>query len=68
MSPSLEILKTCLDAHLCNLLWGICFSRGVGLDDLHMSLSNPYDFVKCEKKKRQYSSRQPAADLHMNEE
>ena len=31
-SPSLEIFSSHLDAFLCNLLWGICFSRGVGLD------------------------------------
>jgi len=28
-SPSLEILKTCLDAFLCNLLQRSCFSRGL---------------------------------------
>ena len=33
-SPSLEIFKSCLDAYLCDLVWGTCFGRGVGLDDL----------------------------------
>ena len=33
-SPSLEIFKTCLDAYLCNPLYGACFAMGVGLDDL----------------------------------
>lgn len=28
-SPSLEILKTCLDAFLCNLLQRSCFNRGL---------------------------------------
>ena len=30
----LEVFKTCLDAYLCNLLQGTCFSRKVGFDDL----------------------------------
>ena len=29
-SPSLGIFKTCLDAYLCNLLSGTCFSRQLG--------------------------------------
>jgi len=37
-SPSTEIFKSCLDAYLCNLLLGICFSRRFGLDDLLRSL------------------------------
>ena len=28
-SPSLEIFKTCLDAYLCDLVWGSCFGRGL---------------------------------------
>ena len=40
-SPSVEIFKTWLDAYLCNLLWGTCFSRGVGLSDLLRSLPTP---------------------------
>jgi len=32
-SHSLKILKTCLDAFLCNLQEGTCLSRGVGLND-----------------------------------
>ena len=40
-SPSLEIPKTCLDTYLCDLLWGTCFSRRVGLVDLLRSLQNP---------------------------
>lgn len=31
-SLSLEIFKTRLDAFLCNLLQGTCFSNGFGLD------------------------------------
>ena len=33
-SPSLEMFKTCLDAYLCNMVWGVCFGRGVSLNDL----------------------------------
>ena len=40
-SPSVEIFKTWLDAYLCNLLWGTCFRRGVGLSDLLRSLPTP---------------------------
>ena len=40
-SPSLEILKTLLDAFLCILLKGDCFSREVGLVDLQRSLLTP---------------------------
>ena len=40
-SLSMEILKTCLDAYLCNLLWGTCFGRGVGLHELLRSLPTP---------------------------
>lgn len=40
-SSSLKILKTCLDTFLYNLLFGICFSRKVGLHDLQTSLSTP---------------------------
>lgn len=28
-SPPLEVLKTHLDAFLCNLLYGLCFNRGL---------------------------------------
>ena len=40
-SSSMEIFKTWLDAYLCDLLQGACFSRGVGLDDLLRSLPTP---------------------------
>ena len=30
-SPSMEIFKTYLDAYLCDLLQGTCFSRGLAL-------------------------------------
>ena len=40
-SPSMEIFKTHLDAYLCNLLLGTCFSRELGLDDLQRSLPVP---------------------------
>jgi len=30
-SPFMEIFKTCLDAYLCDLLQGTCFSRGLAL-------------------------------------
>jgi len=36
--PFVEIFKTHLNAYLCNLLWGTCFSRRVGVDDLLSSL------------------------------
>jgi len=36
--PSVEIFKTHLDTYRCDLLQGICFSRGVGLNDLLRSL------------------------------
>ena len=39
-SPSLEIFKTHLDASLCNLIYGTCFSRGAG-GDLQRSLPTP---------------------------
>lgn len=31
-SPPMETFKAGLDTHLCDLLWGTCFSRGVRLD------------------------------------
>ena len=37
-SPSLEILKTHLDAVLCSLLWVTLLRQGVGLDDPQRSL------------------------------
>ena len=37
-SPPVEIYKTQLDAYLCNLFQGTCFSRGVGLNELLRSL------------------------------
>lgn len=37
-TPSLEMLKTHLDAFLPNLLSGTCFSRGVGFSDVQRSL------------------------------
>ena len=37
----LEIFKTQLDAYLCNLLQGTCFSKEVRFDDLMRFLSNP---------------------------
>jgi len=40
-SPTMEIFKTHLDTHLCNLLQGACFSSRVGLGDLLRSLSTP---------------------------
>ena len=40
-SASMEIVKTCLDAYLCSLLEGTCFSRGVGLNDLLRSFPTP---------------------------
>jgi len=40
-SPSLEILKTRLDAVLCSLLWVTLLRRGVGLDDPQRSLPTP---------------------------
>ena len=39
--PSVEIFKTHLDTYRCDLLQGICFSRGVGLNDLLRSLPTP---------------------------
>ena len=40
-SPSMEIFKTSLDAYLCNLLQGVCFSRQLGLNDLLRTLPTP---------------------------
>jgi len=40
-SLSLEILKTCLNAFLCNLLEGTCFSKEVELDGLQRSIPIP---------------------------
>jgi len=40
-SASMEIVKTCLDAYLCSILEGTCFSRGVGLNDLLRSFPTP---------------------------
>jgi len=37
-SPSLEILKTRLDAVLCSLLWVTLLGQGVGLGDPQRSL------------------------------
>jgi len=37
-SPSLEILKTLLDAVLCSLLWVTLLGQGVGLGDPQRSL------------------------------
>lgn len=28
--PPMEIFESHLDAHLCNLLWGLCLAKGVG--------------------------------------
>ena len=39
--PSLQILKTCLDAFLCNRLHSICFHRVVGLDDVQRFFQTP---------------------------
>lgn len=45
-STSLEILRTCLDTSLCNLLQGTCFSRG--LDSvLSRGLFQPLRFCDC---------------------
>jgi len=40
-SPSLEILKTHLDAVLCSLLWVTLLGQGVGLGDPQRSLPTP---------------------------
>ena len=40
-SPSLEIFRTLLDTYLCDLVYGTCFDRGVGLNDLWRSLPTP---------------------------
>ena len=40
-SPSLEILKTCLDVVLCSLLWVTLLGQGVGLGDPQRSLPTP---------------------------
>ncbi len=40
-SPCLETPKTCLDANLCNLVYGACFGKKVGLDRLERSLPAP---------------------------
>lgn len=40
-SSVMEILKTCLDGFMCNLLWETCFSRSIELDDIKRSLPNP---------------------------
>ena len=40
-SPSLEILKTHLDAVLCSLLWVTLLRQGAGLDDPQRSLPAP---------------------------
>jgi len=40
-SPSLEILKTCLDAVLCSLLWVTLLGQGVGLGDPQRALPTP---------------------------
>lgn len=50
-SPCLQVFRTHLHSSLCNLLWRTCFSRVIGLDDLHGVLSSPYSsviFVKWE--------------------
>jgi len=36
--PSMETFKACLYAYLCDLFWGTCSGRGVGLNDLLRSL------------------------------
>jgi len=40
-TPSMEIFKARLDTYLYNLLQEACFSKGVGLDDLLISLLTP---------------------------
>ena len=40
-TPSMEIFKAQLDTYLYNLLQEACFSKGVGLDDLLISLLTP---------------------------
>ena len=47
-SPSLEIFKACLDAYLGSLLWGTCFVRGVGPEDLSRSLPTPTFLLLCD--------------------
>ncbi|PKU32332.1 hypothetical protein llap_17364 [Limosa lapponica baueri] len=47
-SPSLEILKTPLDAFLCNLLWVTLLWQGAGLDDLQRSLPTPTILSFCD--------------------
>ena len=50
-SPSLEILKTCLDALPCSLLQGTSGSRRFGLNDLQKFLPIPMILCLCDNNK-----------------
>ena len=47
-SPCLDICQTHLDTTLCDPLWGICVSWGVGLNDLLRSLPTPAMLWSCD--------------------
>lgn len=48
VSPSLEIVRTCLDTILHNVLWVILLSSGVRLEDLQRSLPTLFILWFCD--------------------
>lgn len=50
-TSSMEIYKCHLDAYLCNLLQGICFTRRFGLDEFFRFLPRPAILRLCDSVK-----------------